>query len=314
MLRVWGGGLYEPDCFYDCCSEQGILVMQDFMYACATTILIIFLGSCTRQHLKLIIKQSVLLLSLVWQCGLVTMRYTKVTQTGLRVNLPPTNCMVPKYLIIFYQDMVRKNSPLIPYMPSSPFYGNKANDLLSGDCHVWGWMRKPNETGFEFMYELEAFDRVAEKVRFSSEYGFYGALKRSSVDRFFDGEEVKFENEIWTYHGEQKNKKRLINESIDRHLIDTDNLDENEYLLYCGIMQGVLYDEMTSALRMRPQCSGQLIWMYNDCWPETGWTIIDYYTTRKNSFYFLKRAFAPRKVIVRALNGRVNAVCINRVT
>ena len=72
-----------------------------------------------------------------------------------------------------------------------------------------------------------------------------------------------------------------------------------EYLLYSGVMQGCLYEEMAESLRHKPYCSGDLIWMYNDCWPETGWTIIDYYLTRKNAFYFLKRAFATRKLIMR---------------
>ena len=83
------------------------------------------------------------------------------------------------------------------------------------------------------------------------------------------------------------------------------------YLLYSGIMQGCLYSEMAEAMRQKPYGAGDLIWMYNDCWPETGWTVIDYYLTRKVSFYFLKRAFDTRKLIVRSREGGAVVTVIN---
>ena len=64
-------------------------------------------------------------------------------------------------------------------------------------------------------------------------------------------------------------------------------------------------------MRQKPYGAGDLIWMYNDCWPETGWTIIDYYLTRKVSFYFLKRAFAPKKLIIRQAEGGALVTVIN---
>ena len=76
-------------------------------------------------------------------------------------------------------------------------------------------------------------------------------------------------------------------------------------------MQGLLYAELAEAMRRKPYGAGDLIWMYNDCWPETGWTIIDYYLTRKISFYFLKRAFATKKLIIRACEGGAEVTVIN---
>ena len=310
MLRVWGGGLYEPDCFYDYCSENGILIMQDFMYACAfyPDYLPWFMQEASLEadyQTKRLGSQACLA---VWTGNNeVHESYTD----WFKGELAAEHYYGTKIFNYLLPEIVRKNTPYVPYMPSSPFYGNKANDMLSGDCHMWGWTRKPHETGFAFFYELEAFDRLASKVRFSSEYGFYGALKYSSVERSFDGEEIVFENDIWKHHGEQEGKKRLVNQAIDKHLTDIDKLSKEDYLLYCGIMQGILYDEMTVALRKQEHCSGQLIWMYNDCWPETGWAVIDYYTTRKNSFYFLMRAFAPKKLIIRAISDVVTISCMN---
>jgi beta-mannosidase len=310
MLRVWGGGLYEPDCFYEYCSKYGILVMQDFMYACAfyPDYLNWFMHEA---HLEADYQTKRLA---SFACLAVWTGNNEVHEAytdWFRGPLASDTYYGTKIFNYLLPEVVKKNSPLIHYMPSSPFYGNKANDMFSGDCHMWAWTRKPNETGFDFMYELEAFDRQASKVRFSSEYGFYGTLKRSSIERFYDGEEIALCNDIWTHHGEQKGKRALILNALERHMVDTTNINEEEYLLYSGIMQGVLYDELTLALRRMPHCSGQLIWMYNDCWPETGWTVIDYYLTRKSSFYFMKRSCRTNISIVRAIDGNVSIVTLN---
>ncbi|HPT79516.1 MAG TPA: hypothetical protein PK830_10560 [Candidatus Atribacteria bacterium] len=310
MLRVWGGGLYEPDCFYDYCSEYGIMVMQDFMYACAfyPDYLPWFMHEAALEaeyQTKRLGYQACLA---IWSGNNeVHESYTDWFQGEVAAE-HYHGTKIFNYLL---PEIVRKNTPCVHYMPSSPFYGNKANDMLSGDCHLWNWTRQPHETGFAFAYELEAFDRLAARVRFSSEYGFYGALKYSSVEKYFDGEKVEYNSPIWNHHGEDESKKQLNLSTIDRHLTDSSKLGAEEYLLYSGILQGILYDELTCALRRREHCSGKLIWMYNDCWPETGWTVIDYYTTRKNSYYFLKRAFEHRKLIIRAIDGVVSVSCIN---
>ena len=310
MLRIWGGGLYEPDCFYDFCSENGILLMHDFMYACAFY----------PDDLPWFTREAAL--EAEYQTKRLSGQTCMAVWTGnnevhesytdwFKGNLAAERYAGVKIFNYILPEVVKRNAPQTPYMPSSPFFGSKANDLLSGDSHVWSWMRPEQETGFAFQNELEAFDRLAAKVRFSSEYGFYGPLQKSSVAKQYDGADVVMHDAIWKHHGEQDNKRMLIDSILTRHLIDAATLDVDGYLLYGGIMQGILYDEMTTALRRRAHCSGQLIWMYNDCWPETGWTVIDSYCTRKSSFYFLKRAFAPRKLIMRNVDGAVCLTCLN---
>ena len=204
---------------------------------------------------------------------------------------------------------VHQNSPRIPYMPSSPYFGGKANQVDDGDVHAWTYLGRDPKTKFKFSYELEAFDRMP--ARFSSEYGFFGAQMESTVQRYHDGEEVVRGGEIWKHHGEFDRKRNGIDGAINRHLTDFSKLDMQGYLLYSGIMQGCLYSEMAEAMRQKPYGAGDLIWMYNDCWPETGWTVIDYYLTRKVSFYFLKRAFDTRKLIVRSREGGAVVTVIN---
>lgn len=312
MLRVWGGGRYEPDTFYDACSENGILIMQDFMYACG-----FYPDNLPWFTHEAILEADYQTKRLAYQpCMAVWTGNNEIhesfTDWYSRPGMMPEKLAGAEIFNYMLPEIVRKNCPWICYMPSSPFFGSKANDILAGDCHVWSWTRSDKPTGFRFFYELEAMDRIAEKVRFSSEYGFYGALKKSSVKRFHGDEPIDREGPIWRYHGEHDSKHRMIDPSINNHLTDAIHLDTDDYLRYAGIAQGLMYEEMALALRRHNQTSGHLIWMYNDCWPETGWSVIDYYCTRKSSFYYLKRAHQPFVLILRKLNdGTLSLVVAN---
>lgn len=296
MLRIWGGGLYEPDCFYEYCSENGILIMHDFMYSCAyyPDNLDWFVHEATKEAEYQTKRLAHFPCMAVWTGNNeIHESYTDWFKGPLAADryygVKIFNYIQPK--------VVATNAPHTPYMPSSPYYGNRANSPYEGDIHAWGYFGNDPENKFKFKYELEAFDRIP--ARFSSEYGFFGALKKSSVEKYLDGGELSFKNPDWIHHGERVDKTNQIIEVIERHMIDVNGLTEDDYLLYSGIMQGCLYADMAEAMRIKPYGSGDLIWMYNDCWPETGWTTIDYYLTRKSSFYALKRAFEAVKFIIR---------------
>lgn len=298
MLRMWGGGTYEPDYFYEKCSENGILIMHDFMYACAFyPDQLDWFVSEARLEAEYQTKRLAHYPCLAMWTGNneIHESYTDWFPEMKGENFPGA-----KIFNYIQPEVVKNNCPRVPYMPSSPFGGERANADEAGDAHVWKQLG--NGPGkFKFLYELEAFDRL--EARFSSEYGFFGALKKSSIERYHGDDQVVYGGETWVHHGEFERKRRHIDSVIDRHLTEFKNLGMDDYLLYSGVMQGCLYQEMAESLRHKPYCSGDLIWMYNDCWPETGWTIIDYYLTRKNAFYFLKRAFAEQKLIIRVQEG-----------
>lgn len=309
MLRMWGGGTYEPDCFYEFCSEKGILLMHDFMYACGfyPDLDPAFLYEA-RQEAEYQTKRLA-----HYPCMAVWTGNNEIAESytdWFPEPVAPDRFYGEKIFNYIQPEAVHRNSPLIPYMPSSPYFGNpRANQVDDGDVHAWTYLGRDPNTKFKFQYELEAFDRMP--ARFSSEYGFFGAQMESTVRRYHGDEEIVRGGEIWKHHGEQERKRAPIDGAIDRHLTDFSRLDTKGYLLYSGIMQGCLYAEMAEAMRQKPYGAGDLIWMYNDCWPETGWTIIDYYLTRKISFYFLKRAFSARKLIVRKTEGGALVTVIN---
>lgn len=309
MFRMWGGGTYEPDCFYEFCSENGILLMHDFMYACAfyPDLDPSFLYEAEREADYQTKRLAHYPCMAVWTGNNeIAESYTD----WFPDPIGPDRFYGEKIFNYIQPRAVRRNSPLISYMPSSPYFGDpRANQVDDGDVHAWTYLGRDPNTKFKFRYELEAFDRMP--ARFSSEYGFHGALMESSVRRYLDGAEMDPAQKVWRHHGEQERKHQGICEAIDRHLADAAGLDAAGYLRYSGVLQGSMYAEMAEAMRRKPYGAGDLIWMYNDCWPETGWTVIDYYLTRKISFYFLKRAFAPKKLIVRKAGGGAEVTVIN---
>lgn len=308
MFRMWGGGTYEPDCFYEYCSEYGILLMHDFMYACGfyPDHLDSFLLEAEREAEY----QTKRLAH--YPCMAVWTGNNEISESysdWFPAPVKPDRFYGEKVFNYIQPRAVHRNSPMVPYMPSSPYFGERANLTEEGDVHAWSYFGRDPKTKFKFVYELEAFDRIP--ARFSSEYGFFGAQMESTVRRYHDGEEMAFDGEIWKHHGEFDRKRSNIDGAINRHITDFSTLDIPGYLTYSGIMQGLLYAELAEAMRQKPYGAGDLIWMYNDCWPETGWTIIDYYLTRKISFYFLKRAFQPRKLIIRKAEGGARVTVIN---
>ena len=134
----------------------------------------------------------------------------------------------------------------------------------------------------------EEFDKVTAK--FVSEYGYVGPLKKSSIKKYHKEAHLDISSEIWQHHNNTF-EKDTVAAGIKYHYTDPEKLDIDSYLLYAGLCQGLMYSYSLEAFRYKKECSGGLFWMYNDCWGETGWTIIDYYLTRKISYYFVKRAF-----------------------
>ena len=315
MLRMWGGGTYEPTYFYDQCSKNGIMLMHDFMYACAyyPDYLDWFAHEAEKEAQYQTKRLAHHACMAIWTGNNeIHEEYTDWHSE----EVAPAYYYGYKIFNYIQPKAVRDNSPLIPYAPCSPFFGDRANDPYAGDVHIWGLMRKlQNGENVSFAdmrnrpMRYEVYDEMAEIVRFSSEYGFHGPLMRSSVDRYHDDEAVSFNSASWQHHDGYKG--RYLLQSVGHNLVPNESLDEDGYLLYAGIMHGVNYREMAEALRRREHCSGDLIWMYNDCWPETGWTTVDYYLTRKISFYFVKRAFATKKLIIRVFDGKGYITALN---
>ncbi|QJD84888.1 glycoside hydrolase family 2 protein [Cohnella herbarum] len=305
MLRVWGGGLYETDAFYEACDRNGIMVWQDFMFACA-----LYPDDLEwfREEVKEEMEYQTCRLrnhpSIVLWCG----NNENHWNFDMWKQANPDESFVGG--AISYNELapriVRRNCPEIPYWNGSPYGGIHPNGEESGDNHYW----------FEAMMSPEMVKRITPEryddwnSKFVSEYGYIGPCRKSTIERYHAGEPLDREGCIWKLHNNMY-EKDTVAAGITKHYADAGGLDLDRYLLYAGLCQGLMYGYSLEAMRYRRDCSGALFWMYNDCWGEIGWSVIDYDLKRKISWYFAKRACAPVAFIVREADGVLRAVGIN---
>lgn len=302
MLRIWGGGLYERDAFYEACDRYGIMLWHDFMYACAPypDHLVWFREEAEKeadyQTRRLRRHASIAL----W-CGNNENHWGFANWWGEKTD---GGAQVYNYIL---PGVIQRNCPEIPYWNSSPYGGEGPNAYDVGDCHYWheGTMN-PN---MQVRITPETYD-VCPAV-FVSEFGYIGAPGRETVETYLDGAPFDRHGDVWQHHNNTF-EKNTVDAGIRKHYADPDALSPDQYLLYSGLVQGLMYSYSLDSIHANPSCGGSLFWMYEDCWGEVGWTIVDYYLRRKPSWYFVRRAYAPLRLILRPAGaGEIRIVMVN---
>lgn len=305
MIRVWGGGLYEREVFYELCDKNGILLWHDLMFACASY----------PDHLEWF--QDEMRKEYDYQtkrlrnhcCMGVICGTNEVHWIFNHVDNPNRWELERTYerqyglwcANILAKEIIRKNCAHIPYWNSSPYGGNMPNSDDVGDVHRWhnAFMSKKMEQRIE----PKDFDTV--ESCFVSEYGFVGPCCLESTKEYMGDAPLDRESEIWHMHSNVF-EKGTVNVVIEKNYKDhPEQLSMEDYILYGGMVHGLMYGYSLEAMRFKKSCSGGLFWMYNDAWGEVGWTIIDYYLRRKIPFYAVKRALAPVKLTMRLVDGKV---------
>ncbi len=298
MLRVWGGGVYEHDAFYELCDELGILVWQDFMFACApypehdprfvdnVAAEVTFQIERLRNHPSLAL----------W-CGNNECQVIQEFANSLAGNRDsvPGNLYYSKIM----PAAVAALDPATPYWPGSPFGGPRANSMIAGDVHDWTvWHGMPpvpvdRPVGkFDLSPESVAYSRYAEdNARFVSEYGIQAAPVMETLRRSLPEDQ--------RYLG----SPALLNRLKDRPKNKVDAMLVTVTGLPATLEQYVDFTQITQAeglkfgiehfRRRKPHCSGSLIWQLNDCWPGISWSVIDYFGFGKASYFYVRRAYAP---------------------
>jgi beta-mannosidase len=303
MLRVWGGGIYEREAFYRECDRAGILVWQDFMFACS---LYPEHDPDFRHDVEREIAFQVRRLRshpcLALFCGNNEIQWI-FTSTA---DPKPTALSGQLYWNRMAPEICHLLAPEIPYWNSSPYGGSEPNANTAGDRHHWlECMMSPE---MDKRITPEEYDKV--EARFVSEYGYVGPCARSTIERYFGGSPIERGSRVWQLHNNTF-EKETVPAGIRRHYVDSDGLGLDDYLLYAGLVQGLMLGYSLESLRSKDACSGALFWMFSDCWGEVGWTIVDYYLQRKPAYYFVKRALAPVRIVLRRHGGTVRAVGAN---
>jgi beta-mannosidase len=287
MLRVWGGGVYADDVFYDACDEAGIMVWQDFMFANTP-----YPGNKEFiNNVKEEVKDQVIRLrhhpSLALWCG-----NNEISegwnnwgwQKQYNYTKEDSSTIWNDYKVLFEKEIPSILNTLDPshnYWPSSPQHGwGRKKSLQEGDVHYWGvW------------WGLEPFSKYNEKVgRFMSEYGFQGMPSSYLFEKISDDKPLSLTTEVVKSH--QKHPAGF--QTIDRYLKELYK-QPTDFSNYCYLSQLVQAEGMKIAIeahrRNQPYCMGTLFWQFNDCWPVTSWSSVDYYNTPKASYYFIKKTF-----------------------
>ncbi len=301
MLRVWGGGLYEPDAFYRSCDKYGIMLWHDFMFACAPypDHLENFRAEVEKEADYQTKRLSRYASIMIWSgCnennwGFETWWHEK-TKAGAYLY----NYLLPS--------VVRRNCPQIPYWNGSPYGGEVPNAENAGDHHRWHECMMHPE--IEKRVTPEEYDKC--NALFISEFGFLGACSKETTREYLGNSNIDTSSEAWQHHTNTFENK-TVSAGICKHYKNPEKLNIDEYLLYSGLVQGLMYQYALESMRLRKNCHGALFWMFEDCWGEIGWTIIDYYLRRKPAFYFIKRAFEPVRLIIRSRGDKLCVIAAN---
>jgi len=297
MIRIWGGGIYEPDLFYDLCDEEGVLVWQDFMFACANYPEDdpAFVESVRREVQEQVRRLRGHACIAVW-CG------NNENQAMHDFNNRVAGAGAALQGLLYYDrlipEILAELDPTTPYRTSSPIGGPVPNSMRAGDVHNWTvWHGIPLIPDQDMLGDFDrspagvAYTRYAEdKARFVSEFGIQAAPAMQTLRRWMAPEDLQLGSE-----GLLERVKDVADKLSAMMLPVTglpktldDYVDFSQWTQAEGMKFGIEHYR-----RRAPHCSGALIWQYNDCWPCVSWSLIDYDGVGKASLYAVTRAFAP---------------------
>jgi beta-mannosidase len=295
MIRVWGGGIYEPDLFYDLCDKYGITVWQDFMFACSfyPSFDPAFMDN-VRQEVADNVKRLRHHACLALWCGNNEVE-AMADWVGIGEDRSKGLVTWEEYKTLFDElipSVVRELDPDRPYWPSSPHspLGDRADHANPkwGDAHLWNvWHgRQP----FEWY-------RTSEH-RFCSEFGFQSFPEPKVVKEFTEPEDRNVTSFVMEHH----QRSWIGNAAIIHYMLSWFRLTAGfEMTLWLSqILQGLAIKYAVEHWRRKmPQGMGTLYWQINDCWPVASWSSIDYNGNWKALHHMARRFYAP--VLVSAL-------------
>jgi beta-mannosidase len=287
MIRVWGGGVYERDLFYDLCDSLGLLVWQDFMFACTMypgdqDFTQNVIEEATQQVRRLRNHPSLALwcgnneIEVAWNNWGWQEKYGYTKEASEK--------LWQDYLILFHEvlpDIVFFESPNTDYVSTSPLsnWGTVEN-FNHSSMHYWGvWHGRDS---------LEAYrDNVG---RFMAEYGMQSYPEMSTIQTFTLPEDLNLNSEVMKNRQKSYIGNGEIFRQVERYYKSPDSFEdfvEKSQEVQAKAMQIAIDAHINSD----GHCMGSLLWQLNDCYPGPTWSIIDYYGNKKKAYYTVREAF-----------------------
>ena len=309
MIRVWGGGVYESNYFYELCDEMGLLVWQDFMFACA-----MYPGN---KHFLNNVKQEAIdnikrirnHTSLALWCGNNEVLTAWENWGWKELEAKNQSKEIADTIFKAYDDIFHKilpetvseMDPATSYWPSSPGSDfGKTQKMESGNAHFW-WV----------WWGKKSFDSYNDSIpRFMAEFGFQSFPELNSVAKYTLPNDYDMYSDVMKSH----QRSSIGNETIEEYMVrDYNKPNDFEQLLYVsqllqayGIKTGI-----EAHRRNRHRCMGSLYWQLNDCWPVASWSGIDYYGKWKALHYTVKDAFKNYLISCEEKNDSLNIYIVS---
>ena len=290
MVRVWGGGIYEDDVFYDACDELGLLIWQDFMFGCGIYPALDWFQKSVQTEAETTVRRLRHHPSLALWCannedyllaqslGSYDSSFTgDFTKTAF-----PARAIYEQLLPAICAQL----DPTRPYRPGSPYSGHDANDPSQGDMHAWDIWQKS--------IPYQDYPRIS--ARFVSEFGIESFPALATIESVTPPDERYPQSHTLDAHNKSDGGQRLLaGYIVDNIRMPTDLAG------YVYASQFIQAEAMGVAIRgwrrhwghTDKQTGGALLWQLNDCWPVTSWAIVDYMLRPKAAYYVVRRELAP---------------------
>ncbi len=290
MIRVWGGGRYEPDWFYDLCDELGLMVWQDFMFSCH----IYPANAAFLADVAIEVREQALRLhhhaSLILWCG-------DNELIGALTWFPETRANRDQYLVGYdrlnraIEAALKAAVPNAVWWPSSPSpgpmdFGDAWHDDSKGDMHFWSvW------------HEGRDFDHYRDvSPRFCSEFGFQSYPSMDVIRRFADPKDFNIAAPVMESHQKNAGGNARIAETMFRYFRFP--VDFESFVYLSQVQQGLAIKTAVTHWRgLKPHCMGALIWQLNDTWPVCSWSSLDHGGGWKLLHHMATEFFAPVTVV-----------------
>jgi beta-mannosidase len=290
MLRVWGGGIYEDDYFYDLCDKYGINIWQDFMFAGTMVPGDSAFFSNVREEVKYQVKRLRHHPSIVLWCGNNESDeafFNWGWHKTFNISAQDSVRLWKDYARLFQDSIpkwVKEVDQSRPYISSSPLFGwGREKSYKEGDSHYWGaW------------WGLADIESVKEKTgRFVSEYGMQAMPNYSSIEKFTAPEDRQLYSAVLQAHQKAGNGFNKLNSYLHRYFIDSSKLKNMSVQDYTYLTQCLQYYSLKNIIGIHrskaPYNMGTLVWQLNDCWPVASWSITDYYNRQPKAAWYATR-------------------------
>ncbi|MCT2085103.1 glycoside hydrolase family 2 protein [Microbacterium enclense] len=300
LLRIWGGGYYESDDFYDLCDERGILVWQDFLFACASYAeeepLWSEVEAEARDNIARIMPHPSLAL---WNGN--NENVWGYEEWGWAKRLQGRTWGLGYYLDLLPR-LVAELDPARSYTPASPWSGDPsifANDPDYGSVHLWELWNRVDYPAYRDIH-----------ARFVAEFGWQGPATWSSITRAISDSPLTPESPGMFHHQKATDGNDKLTDGLVAHLPLPDTTEDWHWAM--SLNQALAVTVAIEHMRSEsPRCMGSVVWQLNDCWPVTSWAAVDGYGRAKPLLYALRHVYADRLLTVQPRHGGLAAIAVN---